>query len=87
VVRGAPGDDEDGSRKDTCPDRLRHQRVSELREQGRLRRCYLSSEQSGTTDVCVRKVRFKWVGQQGKATVGYDKATGTYSDLNSWKAA
>jgi len=44
-------------------------------------------EQSGTTDVYVRKVRFKWVGQQGKATIGYDKVTGTYSDLGTWKAA
>lgn len=44
-------------------------------------------DQQGTTDVYVRKVRFKWVGQQGKATLGYDKVTGTYSDLDTWRAA
>ena len=44
-------------------------------------------EQSGTTDIYVRKVRFKWVGQQGKATLGYEKSTGAYSDLGSWRAA
>lgn len=44
-------------------------------------------DQPGTTDVYVRKIRFKWVGQQGKATLGYEKSTGAYSDLNDWKAA
>jgi hypothetical protein len=31
----------------------------------------------------VRKVRFEWVGQQGKAALSYDKVTGVYTDLNS----
>jgi twinkle protein len=37
--------------------------------------------EEGTTEVYVRKVRFKWVGQQGKATLGYERSTGTYRDL------
>lgn len=39
-------------------------------------------DQEGTTEVFVRKVRFKWVGQQGKATIRYNKVTGAYSDLS-----
>jgi twinkle protein len=39
-------------------------------------------DQDGTTKVYIRKCRFKWVGRQGKATLGYDKATGIYSDRN-----
>ncbi|UAK25850.1 toprim domain-containing protein [Sphingomonas nostoxanthinifaciens] len=38
-------------------------------------------ERDGTTDVFVRKVRAKWVGQRGRATLGYDRVTGRYSDL------
>lgn len=38
-------------------------------------------EVDGTTEVWVRKVRFKWVGQQGKAVLRYNKATGVYSQL------
>jgi twinkle protein len=34
----------------------------------------------GTTEIHVRKVRFKWVGRQGMATLDYDRATGVYSD-------
>jgi twinkle protein len=34
----------------------------------------------GPTEIHVRKVRFKWVGRQGTATLGYDRATGIYSD-------
>lgn len=44
-------------------------------------------DENGTTDVYVRKVRFKWVGQQGKATLGYDKVTGVYSDLGRFQTA
>ncbi len=44
-------------------------------------------DQPGTTEIYVRKIRFKWVGQQGKATLGYDRVNGTYSDLNNWKTA
>jgi twinkle protein len=42
---------------------------------------------ANTTDVYVRKVRQKWIGQQGKATLGYNPATGAYSDLGEWKTA
>lgn len=35
----------------------------------------------GTTEVWIRKIRFKWAGQQGKAVLRYNRATGTYADL------
>lgn len=38
-------------------------------------------EQKGTAEIWIRKCRFKWVGQQGKAVLGYKQATGIYSDL------
>lgn len=44
-------------------------------------------EEQGTTEVYVRKCRFKWVGQQGVATLGYDRATGVYSDRNQVELA
>jgi twinkle protein len=37
----------------------------------------------GPTEIHVRKVRFKWVGKQGSATLDYDRATGIYSDPQS----
>lgn len=37
-------------------------------------------EEEGTTDVYVRKIRHKWVGQQGKATLAYNRVTGVYTD-------
>lgn len=37
-------------------------------------------DERDTTEIWVRKVRFKWVGQQGKATLDYDRVTGVYSD-------
>lgn len=39
-------------------------------------------DERDTTEIWVRKVRFKWVGQQGKATLGYNRATGVYTDRN-----
>jgi twinkle protein len=44
-------------------------------------------QEAGTTDVYIRKIRFKWVGQQGKVTLGYDKVTGVYSDLGQFQIA
>jgi twinkle protein len=44
-------------------------------------------EAEGTTEVWVRKVRFKWVGQQGKALLRYNRATGVYADLDRGEAA
>jgi twinkle protein len=38
-------------------------------------------ERDGTTDIYIRKVRAKWVGQRGRATLGYNRITGVYSDL------
>ena len=35
----------------------------------------------GTTEAWIRKVRFKWVGQQGKALLRYNRVTGIYSDM------
>ena len=32
------------------------------------------------TEIYIRKVRFKSVGKIGKVTLGYDRATGRYSD-------
>lgn len=40
-------------------------------------------EADGTTEVWVRKIRFKWVGQQGKAVLRYSRATGVYSDIGA----
>lgn len=39
-------------------------------------------EEQGTTEVYVRKCRFKWVGQQGVATLDYDKVIGRYTCRN-----
>lgn len=44
-------------------------------------------KEENTTEVYVRKVRFKWVGQQGKATLDYDKRTGRYFDRNQCETA
>jgi twinkle protein len=44
-------------------------------------------ETDGTTEVWVRKIRFKWVGQQGKAVLRYNRATGVYSDFAPYAGA
>lgn len=38
-------------------------------------------EADWTTQIIVRKVRFKWHGQQGRTTLRYDRVTGIYSDF------
>jgi twinkle protein len=38
-------------------------------------------EEKNTTEIWVRKIRFKWVGQQGKAVLRYNPASGVYTDL------
>ena len=37
-------------------------------------------EEGGKTEIHVRKMRFKWVGKIGVATLAYDVATGTYHE-------
>lgn len=37
-------------------------------------------EGQAPTEIYVKKVRFKWVGLQGMATLDYDRATGTYAE-------
>ena len=39
-----------------------------------------SKEEGGKTEIHVRKMRHKWVGKIGVATLSYDVATGTYSE-------
>lgn len=37
-----------------------------------------SDDIADTTEVHIRKIRFKWVGKRGETTLTYDKTTGTY---------
>jgi twinkle protein len=41
-------------------------------------------EVEGTTDVFIRKIRHKWVGQRGRATLSYDRVTGVYRDMGDF---
>jgi twinkle protein len=38
--------------------------------------------ETNQAEIHVQKVRDKWVGQPGKVTLDYDKATGRYSEIN-----